>query len=609
MPKLVIQNFDGEIPRTSDTFLPDNGATRALNVRLYSGELRTWDGPVQVPEVTIIDDADTFYKFYNPELELTAWLSWATHVHVQKSSLADEDDFRIYYTGDGLPKKTNWDLATNTVGSVLPDSWYYMGVPPPSATPSVADTAAGSSTVAETRYYVYTYVSTFGDITEESAPSTVSAAVSIATGRKVTVANMGVAPPAGYDNITHKRIYRTLPGEASDGEFMFVAEITVATASYVDDLLALALGEPLATTTWDPPPDNLAGLTSMANGMMAGFVGNSVYFSEPYFHHAWPADYIQSVPDQIVGLASYGNTLIVMTEGAPYAITGTSPENVTVERIAIPEPCVSSKSIVNDSYGVMYVSPNGIVAIGPTVRGLVSNKIFRRKEWQRYTPASMVGAVYDDKYFLAFQSSEEEIGNGTMVISRDDRPALSFLEARVTSWFFDEQAGELYYLDPTDDMIYQLDADDLNPFTYEWTSKRFMLPRAITWSLCRVDSDESQREANNLYDQLLAEVVAANTAIVGDIFGGFGESTINEYPVNGSLLADAPDAAALVNSTIFFLDYNDVVITSLSVENNTPMRIPPFKEYDLKLKLTGTLNVRSVTLATSMSELRGDNGQ
>jgi len=603
MPSLVIQNFDGELPRTSDTFLPDNNATQALNVRLYAGELRTWDGPSEIPNITLVNNPLTFYRFYNPALDLVSWLSWASEVHVQKSSLNDEDDFRIYFTGDGAPKKTNWTLATTGAGA-QPVTTYPMGVPAPTATPTATDTASGSSTVAETRYYVFTYVSTFGDIKEESAPSPVSAAVTIATGRKVTVANMGTTPPTGYSNITHKRIYRTLPGENSTGSFVFVGEVTIGTASYVDDKLAAAVGEALSTTNYDPPPDAMKGLTSMANGMMAGFVGNSVYFCVPYLHHAWPPDFIQSVPDQIVGMASYGNTLVVLTEGAPYAITGTSPDNLTVERIAIPEPCVSSRSIVNDSYGVMYASPNGIVAIGPTARGLVSNAIFRRKEWQEYTPSSMVGAMYDDKYFLSFRSSNPDIANAVMVISRNDKPALSFLDASVSSWYFDEHEGNLYYLDPDASKVYQLDADDLNPFAYQWTSKRYRFPNAITWSVCRVDIDTAQKEANSLYDQLLQETITYNEAITGDIFGAFNETVINEYAVNGSLLQEPPSQAILVSATIFFLNYKDEVITSLTVEDNTMMRIPPFKEYDIKIKLAGTLNVRSVVLATTMEELR-----
>ena len=291
MAKLTVQNFGGEIPRTSDTMLEQNDATLASNVRLYSGELRTWNGPVaQVADIEAA--AETIYRFENPSTEDAIWLSWNADVAVQRSSLDDTTDFRLYYTGDGTPKKTNWSMAgDDTAGGVYPGMYLEMGVPAPTAAPTLA-AAAGSSTAAETRYYVYTFVSTFGGITEESAPSPVSSAITITTSQKVNLSAMQTAPAGNY-NITHKRIYRTLAGEASDGAYVFVAQIAIATTTYSDDLLAAALGEPIETEGWTPPPAGLTGLVGMANGMMAGFVGNSVYFCEPYFHHAWPAEYMQ----------------------------------------------------------------------------------------------------------------------------------------------------------------------------------------------------------------------------------------------------------------------------------------------------------------------------
>ncbi len=465
MPVLKIENFGGEVPRTSDTNLKMNEATIAENVKLYSGELRTWGGPGLEYE-PFLDSVSSVYRFYNQTLDETIWLTWQTDVDVCRSSLDDTSDFRLYYTGDGVPKKTNWALAENTVNSVYPDSFLKMGVPAPTGAPTVADTAGGSSVVAETRYYVYTHVSTFGTLTEESAPSPVSAAVTISTGRRVTVNNFAAVPTSNL-NITHRRIYRTLPGETANGVFAFVAEIPVATTSYIDDLLAPALGEAITTTDWDEPPDNLAGLTSMANGMMAGFVGNSVYFCEPYFHHAWPAEYRQSVPDKIVGLASYGNTLVVLTTGQPYLMTGNRPDELTVDKIPIPEPCVSKRSIASDAYGIMYASPNGLVAIGTKERGVITNSLFRREEWQKYVPTSMVGAIYDGKYFATFSAPEQ--GDRTMVISRDDFPALAFLTLRAADFHVSIEEGALYYLDPTNDTIYKFDV--------VWTSRSPRLKR------------------------------------------------------------------------------------------------------------------------------------
>lgn len=600
MAVLKIEGFGGEVPRTSDTMLKQNEATLAENVKLYSGELRTWKG--RALEYAPFDSSvQSIYRFYNPTLDDEVWLTWGSDVNVCRSSLDDQSDFRLYYTGDGAPKKTNWDLASNTVGALYPDAYYPMGVPAPTAVPTATDTATGSSVIAETRFYVFTYVSVFGDLEEESAPSPSSLAVTISTGRKVTVANMGTTPPTGYANITKKRIYRTLPGETSAGNYVFVAEVSIGTASYVDDLLAAALGEALATTTWVPPPDTLSGLTSMANGMMAGFVGNTVYFCEPYFHHAWPAEYTQSVPDKIVGLASYGNTLVVMTEGQPYLMVGVAPSEIAVDKVPIPEPCVSKRSIAADAYGVMYASPNGVVAIGPQQRGVITNSLFRRDEWQAYAPNSIIAAIYDGKYFATF--AEIDQGNRTMVISRDDFPALAFLSERAGAFYSDLGEGTLYYLDPSNDTIYQFDADEVSPYLYEWISKRFRFDSGITWSVLRLDISEKDIDDNEQYTALVAAVIAAN-ALITDTQGDCNGSEINEFAINGSALQELPTVGSTVTAVVQLLGEKDVIMASLNITSMAPVRIPPFRARELKIKLSGNLRVRSITLATSFEELR-----
>ena len=600
MPKLKIEGFGGEVPRQSDSTLKNSDATFAENVRLYSGELRTWKGRT-VEYAPFLNSIQTIYRFYNPTLDAAVWLTWQTDVNVCRSSLDDADEFRLYFTGDGLPKKTNWDMASDTVGAVYPDSSYLMGVPAPTLTPTATDTAGGSSIVAETRFYVFTYVSEFGDLEEESAPSPVSAAVTIATGRKVTVANLGTTPPTGYDNITKKRIYRSVPGDTTLGTYAFVAEVTIDTTSYVDDLLASALGEAIPSVGWDTPPDDLTGLTSMANGMMAGFVGNTVYFCEPYFHHAWPEEYKQSVPDRIVGLASYGNTLVVMTEGQPYLMVGTSPDALTVDKVPIPEPCVAKRSIAADAYGVMYASPNGVVAIGQSERGVVTNALFRRNEWQEYAPASMTATIYDGKYFATFASSTQ--GNRTLVLSRDDYPALAFLSDRTAAFYADLGQGTLYYLDPDDDTIYKFDDDEVNPYIYEWISKRFRFETGVTFSCFRLDISEKDIDDNDQYNALVAEIVAAN-ALITDTTGYIDGDEVGVFPVNGSLLTEIPPAASSVTAVVQLFGEKDELKASFNVTRMGPYRIPPFRTRELKIKLTGNLRVRSITLATTMEELR-----
>lgn len=602
MPTLKISDFDGEIPRRSDTMLEGSQSTATANVRLYSGELRAWRGPTETYEPSTAD-IKSIYLFKNTSTSETLWLTWDVDVDVQRSSLADDADFRVYYTGDGTPKKTNWDLADTGGGGDYPETYYEMGVPAPTTAPSVASNGTGTAPSADTRFYVYTFVSTFGGIEEESAPSPVSAEITIAAGESVDLSSLETTPAGDY-NITALRIYRTVPGENTVGSYVFVAEISEGTTTYNDDQQADELGEALTTIGWTEPPDTMAGLTSMANGMMAGFVDNTVYFCEPYYHHAWPIAYAQSVPDKIVGLGSYGNTLIVMTTGQPYAMVGVTPDAIRVEKIPMPQPCASKTSITVDQYGVIYASPNGLVSIGPQGRGVITNELFRRKEWQEYSPESFVGSIYDGKYFATFESAIQ--GNRTMVISRDDRPALTFFDIRSRAFHADIEEGDLYYLETDANKVYKLDDDPLNPYTYEWTSKRFYMNHGTTWSVIKVDTDLVQQNANEDYNALVASIAAANQLVVGDILGSLNSYTLNEYPVSGSTLTELPSESALLDCAVFIFGEGEELKASLTIDTFDTRRIPPFRARAIKVKVTGTINVRSVQLATDFASLQGD---
>lgn len=582
--------------------LKDNEAVLAENVRLYSGELQTWRGPAEVLEPAIVG-VRTIYKLRNDLLATSAWLIWDSDVHVVPSPSADTSELRLYYTGDGVPKKTNWDLATGGYATDNPDDWLHMGVPAPTTKPTVAVEPYGNAEADDSRFYVYTYVSEFGNLEEESAPSPTSDLVTINYGESVNVSGFAGPPDEGY-NITKLRVYRTLAGQETAGVYAFVAEIELADIAntYNDDAGPEDLGEALATIGWREPPEDLAGLVSMPNGMLAGFAGNTVYFSEPYFPHAWPIAYAQTVPETIVGLGVFGNTLVAMTKGHPYLMTGISPETITVEQLPIPEPCISARSIAFDEFGVLYASPNGLVAIGPGVAQVVTKNLFRRNEWQEYTPTSMVGAVYDGKYFGALQSSIH--GAKIMVISRDDHPALSFLDINAGALHTDINASELFYYESSDGIIFQWDADELHPVIYQWKSKRFQLPRAISWSALKLSIDVQQQDQTAIYQDQLEEIIQENNALFEeDLEGAVGAAEINAYGINGDTLNDLPTQGDTLSATVALYGERGERMTTLSISSLDPVRIPPFKSREIEVRISGTLNVQSIALATTVAEL------
>ena len=128
-----IQKFLGEAPKVSSELLPDTFAQTAVNVKLYSGDLLPYNQSASVASMAVAN-AMTIYPMSRPSAD-TVWLQWATDVDVVKSSETGDTSQRIYYTGDGEPRVTNYNLATttDTVVNNTPQAYYTLGLPLPNA--------------------------------------------------------------------------------------------------------------------------------------------------------------------------------------------------------------------------------------------------------------------------------------------------------------------------------------------------------------------------------------------------------------------------------------------------------------------------------------------
>ena len=607
MPYLKLDGFSGISPRTGPALLQPNQAQVAKNVKLQSGELRPWRKPVFKYQPGL-PDVHSIYKLENTSTGASAWLEFAADTDVVPSPVADTSDFRVYYSDGTAPKKTNWALATTSGMGVkpFPNTSYNMGLP----APTVAPTLAASTGTAETRAYVYTYVSTFGSVLEESAPSP-AASISLATtSTTVTVSAFGTAPTtaAGY-NVTAIRIYRSVTS-ASSAQYLYVGQVTVnpatgaASGSFSDTVLAASLGSAIASTYFTPPPATLQGLIAMPNGILAGFTGNQVWFSEPYLPHAWPVSYMMTVGAPIVGLGVFGQTLVVCTTQTPYLITGSQPGAMTQEKVPLPEPCVAKKSITSDQFGVLYASPNGLVSIAPGTQDVISRALFTRDEWQAYVPTSLVGVVYQNMYIGFYQVGSTK---SALVIMRGDTPPLVTLDVASQAVFVARSTAEVFYVSPTDNGIYQLDADPVNNTFYEWQSKVFILPEPTNFAVAKVQANWDYMDDTTAYNALVASITAANQAIWSagtPLKSTINSVVINGMQINGSILQNVPSQAE--TRTVQALIYaNEQLVASNGFTSQEPTRLPAGnKEYMYSVKLTGNTPLRSFAMATSIAELR-----
>jgi hypothetical protein len=666
---IFVERFSGISPRTSPTQLAPTQAQIARNVKLNSLELRPWRKATEQYTLAI-PDVRSIYKLYDPTGNLFRWLEWNTDVDVVRGPVLDDTDSRVYYMGSGQPKKTNWNLATtNGTGTLpFPNGYLSMGVPAPTKAPTLS-TAGGST--PEDRVYVYTYISQFGSITEESAPSPAATITTNATGATVTVSGFtttgtysqtgttititetahgmdsgqvvyldftsGTAPdgqytitvtglnsytvqapsattsgnvtvlaklPSGTYNITHRRIYRTVVGEATVS-YQLVDEIPLATTSYADSKPVLELGSLLQTQNWNPPPNDLKGLVAMPNGMLAAFRDNEVWFSEPYYPHAWPDLYTLVIDSTVVGLGVYDTTLVVMTQNQPYLMTGSSPLSVSQAKLPIFQPCVSKRSIASDQYGIMYASQNGLVSIGPSGADVISVPLYTRDDWILLNPGSMLGAIYNNQYFGFYTTNA---GTSAIVITRGDTPPLIEFDFDATAVFIDRSTTEFFCVSFLDNKIYQIDDDEVNNTLFEWKSKKFVLGMPVHFAAIKVRADFGAIQNTDAYNQLVQQLIAQNQVLWAtqgnNLQGVFNSSLVNTYTLNGSILNDIPQLGETRSVNVFIYGDGDLV-HEVGVTSTNVVRLPAEKRHEMwEILITGNIPVQSLAMGSTVSELK-----
>jgi hypothetical protein len=291
---------------------------------------------------------------------------------------------------------------------------------------------------SETRFYVQTFVNSFGD---EGPPGPVSNQVVWNPGDTVIVSSSLTLPDAGFDVVT-VNTYRTNQEASNLAQFQFVSANSIATAMVVYDTLPdAALGEVLASAEWDAAPSGITGLIRLWGGVLAGYVGNTLCLSVPYFPHAWPVAWRQNTEHPIRGLVAFGNTVVCLTTGSPEAFTFNDPSTISPETTGTTESCVSARSVVDmGGYGI-YASPEGLVAIGPGMDKLITTVLFAREDWQTYNPSTIYGYLWEVMYVGFYTLSGGSTGGFLFDPRNGDFINLNFYS---TPGYYDRASGLLY---------------------------------------------------------------------------------------------------------------------------------------------------------------------
>ena len=589
MGGFAIKGMGGMFPRQNARLLPEAAAVEALNVDLSSGTLKGLPVPLLAKDLSA--DAGPVlraYRFPGPNAgDPDAWLPLPSpYSSAVRSPLANDTLNRLYWTNPpGTlsptdPGGAKWNTYDGIAAGTAPFDLGFIA-PDGSYTPTV--TATGGTPQTQVPYVERSYLVTFVDAYgAESSPCSPSAVVAGATDGVWTITMKRTAPPAvagmNYPPTQGCYLYRTITSASSGAQFYRVAEFNFTTnpppvGGYIDASLDtdVVANLPLATSLWNPPLTGLDGLILMPGGFLVGFTGNTLHFSEVDYPHTWPAEYDLSCQYDIVGLALWQQSLVVLTKGYPQTGTGTAPSNFTLSAINVPEPCISRGSVVTDLLGVYYASQNGLVMLnyyGMTNQTLT---MVTKNQWlTTYNAGNLIACRHRSQY-LAIRGT----GTGFLIDYAEPRLGMADLStfAAVDCVWNDIYTGTTYVI--SDKKVYEWDAPSQPSLMYRWRSKEFYLPAPTNFGAMQV----------SMSTDVLTPPDPTTTPLSNDdptLVLPAGVNAVCNVYAHGNKIASVP----LTSPRSIF-------------------RLPSgFKAFDWQIEIVGLVEVYGIEIAETMQELK-----
>ncbi len=547
--KIAVRGATGIIPKTAPELTPPNAATIARDCFLLNGNI----GPIYNASsygTTGISNPDTIFRFVDAPGTTPEFMAFVQDANV--AIIPFGTTFHYAITGLGIvPQTTTYSLATTGTGN-YPITTRPLGLPMPTTAPVVAPPGGGTPVV---RSYAYTWIT---DWNEESMPSVASTAATGDANGSWTVAMS--AAPTSFNGLTlgpiRRKLYRT---EGTSAQFQLVAIEPAVGAwtnnQYVDSILDTALpGDALVSADWAAPPSTMQGGVLHPSGMLLGFDGQTLYVSEAFQPHAYPAQYQLYTEYPIVGIAVAGTSVVVCTTAYPYLLIGTTPGQMYLQRSAEPLPCLSKRGIVCMGSAVVFPSTYGLVSVDiNSGTSIITETIFDYREWQARQPSTMFGSYAMGRIHMY---SPGLASDQWLIIDARENIATTF-DQTATAFHTDTITGEHLFASGTTVKLF--DDTTQTPLTYTWQSKMFVMPHPLN----------------------------------------FGAARINFDP-------------AVTNPSVTFTVYSDNDITTTGmvqrftkvITSRTPFRLPAgFKSYRWQFSVVGTDLVKSIELAETVQNL------
>lgn len=628
--KLTFQQFSGIAPRIAPRLLPATLAQEALDVKLWSGELR----PHYADEILqyIPSNIQSIYR-YKWKNKKYNWLMWPYETRVAKGPVYDDENNRIYFMNQGGFFVTDSSLLEDRdYTNGLDESgtpYYTAGIP--RAGYSIMSVRGSGSGDIEARSYIVCYVRQWPDGTidvgkssEPYATSWDAAArrtIDVRPGQtvKISVSNISDTDSA-KTGVNKVYIYRSEVTSSGQALYSYVDQFDINPShvtnnpnatwntggwyEYLDKKANTQLGEACPSIYWDPPVDGLKGLVSLQNGLFAAYKDSTVYVSDWNAPHAWPYEHTVTIDYPIVGLGSFGNTIVVCTEAAPVLIVVQDPTNPTTKAIQENCPCVSADSIVNTRNGVIFASQNGLVLINSTSPTFITEKLITKDEWLPLHPESLKGAFLNNTYYGFFTNPTDTAAG--FIFDLDSYTYSTVYNSIVSSGMvYTTQHAKVVYNDIEQSQLYvcyplengtqyslcSFASDSRINKSFRWRSKVNVSPQGLfNLSAARVmmTSQSSQKENEHIWEGKLTGSSLAARVMDGE-------------PINGWCKTNELE---LADATVFNYYVDGELKYSREVKDSKPFRLPSgFRGETIEVEVKSNAYIHSITLASSMGEL------
>lgn len=546
------------------------------------------------------------------------WLLFDSDVDVVRSATIDDSQNQMFATIDGELRTFDTQTLPASDSTLTKDNSYKASISVPE-TPTLVQ-VSGNAGSKSTRAYLIAYARNWRsgklDLGPASLPAKTSGGltyVEVDTTHTAQLSN--IKPNPNEDEHTDTiYVYRAVVTSSGEGTWRQVISFgstpgsviptgvtydqATKTYTFTDNIKDEDLGEVATGIDWGCP-EKLEGIISVGNGVLAAFHDNTVYLSEPYQGHAWPASYAIPTDFKIVGLGSFGNTLVVCTIGNTYMCVVSDPSMPILRPIQEAQACVSKNSIVSMTDSVIYATNYGLIRITSNGADRITYPIITEKEWQYYNPSSITAAHFQGKYLFFFDSDIVEY-NGAIIDFNEINLGIMGLSQEVSCMWQDDASSEVFiqYISPVllQPRIFSFANNSSLKRLYRWRSKKFINQEGlINLSAGKINFYDDRYQIKDTDFTHKAETYSHT----------FNGPLVNTFAING----DASTSDYWFNKLNkqwckldFYID--DRIFKTVNVYNNFPFRLPVgYRGDSYFVDIISTVPISRVQLASSIGEL------